>query len=92
MELLAHKKFAPETEKKIHWVTNMYHQWWIERNKNPELLHIFADLVDIASLTKRTLLYGLCHFITEIKKLDGTDFPPKTVYKMILSIQMFLES
>ncbi len=27
MELLAHKKFAPETEKKIHWVTNMYHQW-----------------------------------------------------------------
>ncbi len=92
MDSLAHKKFAPETEKKIHWVTNMYHQWQIQRNKNPELVYIFVDLDDIPSLTKRNLSYGMCRFITEIKKLNGGDFPPKTIYEIVICVQMFLES
>ena len=92
MDSLAHNKFAPETEKKICWLTNMYHQWQIQRNKNPELVHIFADLDDIPSLTKRSLSYRICRFITEIKKLNGGNFPPKTIYEIVVCMQMFLES
>ncbi len=35
---------------------------------------------------------ALCGFITEVKKLDGTDFPPKTLYKILVCIQMSLET
>ncbi len=38
MKSLGHKKFSVETQKKISWVTNMYHQWRVDRNKNPELV------------------------------------------------------
>ncbi len=70
----------------------MYHQWKVNRNKNPELVHIFADLDNMSSLNKTGLVYGLCRFITEVKKLNGNDFPPKTIYKIIVCIQMHLES
>ena len=92
MESLAHKKFSPETHKKMRWVTKMYHQWRVDRNKNPEFLHIFADLDDISTLNKSFLSYGLCWFITEVKKINGSDFPPKTIYEMIVCVQMHLES
>ena len=55
-------------------------------------MHIFVDLDDIPSLTKRSLSYGMCRFITEIKKLNRGDFPPKTIYEMVVCVQMFLES
>ncbi len=85
------KTFAPETEKKIHWVTNMYHQRQINRNTKPDFIHIFADLDSIASLNKTSLSHGLCHFITEIKKLNGEDFPPKTINEIVVCIQMYLD-
>ena len=92
IDSLGWKKFARETDKKIRWVLKMYHQWREERNKHPDLIHIWADLDHVACLQKSTLCYGLCRFITEICKINGSDFPPKTIYKMIVCIQMFLET
>ena len=77
MESLANKKFSPETQKKIHWVLNMYHQWRTEHNKSLDLIHIFTDLDKLSTIEKSTLSYGLCQFITEVKKINGDDFPPK---------------
>ncbi len=91
MEKMGIKKFAAETDKKIRWVLNMYHDWRIARNKCPNLICIWADLDDISTLEKNTLSYGLCCFITEIKKLSGDDFPAKTLYEMIICVQMYLE-
>ena len=31
-------------------------------------------------------------FITEVKKLDGSDFPGKTLYEILISIQFHLET
>ena len=36
--------------------------------------------------------YGLCRFITEIKKISGKDFPAKTLYEMVICIQIYLET
>ncbi len=69
----------------------MYHDWRIARNKCPDLICIWADLDDVSTLEKNTLSYGLCYFITEIKKLSGDDFPAKTLYEMIICVQMYLE-
>ena len=35
--------------------------------------------------------YALCHFITEIKKLDGTEYPGKTLYDIVICLQFHLE-
>ena len=43
-------------------------------------------------MSAESLKFGLCRFITEIKKLDGSDFPGKTLYHLVVCIQLFLES
>ena len=70
----------------------MYSEWREEHNRNPDFAMINADINDVSTLTKRNLSYALCHFMTEIKKLDGSDYPPCTLYGIVIGIQMFLET
>ncbi len=30
--------------------------------------------------------------MSEVKKVDGSDYPPKTVYELVISVQIYLES
>ncbi len=92
MKLMSHKKFAQETHKKIQWVVNMYHSWHVARNRNPDMVPISVDLDRPETITKQGLSYALCHFITKIKKINGEEYPPKTIYEMVICIQMFLET
>ena len=70
---LTNKSFAPETIKKIEWVIGMFTEWC---NYCNSLLDM--DFIHCA--------FAMCHFITEIKKLDGTDLPPKTMCVSLSSI------
>ena len=38
-----------------------------------------------------SLKFALCHFIMEIKKVNGEDFPGKTLYHIVVCIQFHLE-
>ena len=50
-----------------------------------------VDLDVVGSITKENLCYALCRFIPEItKKKDGTPYPGKTLYEMIVCIQKYL--
>ncbi len=44
------------------------------------------------TLEESSVCSALCHFITEVQKLDGSDFPPKTLHEIIICIQMLLET
>ena len=33
----------------------------------------------------------MCQFLTKVKKLDGTDFPVKTLYDIVICLQFHLE-
>ena len=57
---LFNKQFAPETMKKLKWGANMYLEWRETCNKNPDIVHIYADIHDVSSLTKCNLCYALC--------------------------------
>ena len=70
----------------------MYTEWRDACNKNPDLALIQADLNDLSTLTKRNLSYALYRFVTEIKKLDGSDYPLHTLYRIVIGIQMYLET
>ena len=48
--------------------------------------------VPLGSFSKESLCGYLCKFITEVKKVDGTDFPPQTLYDIIICLQFWWES
>ena len=50
-----------------------------------------SDLSDCSKLTKKDLSFCLTRFVTEVKKLNGENYLPCTVYQMIICIQMYLK-
>ena len=70
----------------------MYSQWRQCRNDLQHLDAICVDLEDPSSINASDLCMALCKFLAEVKKLDGSEFPPKTLYDIIIGVQMYLES
>ena len=89
---MSRKTFAPETSKKISWVVNMYNQWREYRNNLPQLEYIFCDLENIPSVNAQDLCFAMTCFITEVRKIDGSEFPGKTIYEIVVCVQMYLET
>ena len=92
LEELKHKKFAPETMKKVNWVVQMFKEWRSVRNKSAEYELITCDLDRKHTITVESIVFALTRFITEIKKIDGNDYPSKTLYEIIISFQFYLET
>ena len=42
-------------------------------------------------MSNEDINYSVTFFIAEIKKGDGTDFPPSTLRHIVLQLQKFLE-
>ena len=70
----------------------MYHDWRNYRNSQPHLHNILCNLDDISSITKDTLVFTVGRFLTEVKKLDGSDFPGRTLYDILICMQFHLET
>ena len=47
---------------------------------------------DHETITEENLVFALYRFIREIKKLNGEQFPGKTLYEIIMCVQFHLES
>ena len=92
MEDLRYKNFSPETMKKVKWAVTMYRDWRNYQNGHPTLENVACDLDDKSSIMQESLTFALSRFITEVKKLDGTDFPGKTLYEILISVQFHLET
>ena len=85
---LARKNFSDETMKKVKWVTTMYIAWRQYRHS----LGLDCDLDDVSTINKESLIFALCQFVSEVKKVDGTDFPARTLYDIIICVQFHLET
>ena len=86
------KKFAPKSRMKILLAVNMYSQWKINRMKQPLVPPqiVNANLDQVGSFVKRDLCYSMSRFIREVKKIDGSEYPPNTVRDLVIMIQMYL--
>ena len=51
-----------------------------------------CDLDDMSTINEESLTFGLCQFITEVKKMDGSDFPSNTLYDIIICVQFHFET
>ena len=85
---LSHKNFCAET--KIKWVRKMYHDWRQFRH-SAGFEFIPCDLEDKVTISHDSLKFALCRFITEVKKVNGEDFPGKMLYDIIVCVQFHLE-
>ena len=92
LEELSHKKFAPETMKKINWVVKMFNEWRCNRNTSAGYEFITCNLEKKQTITVESVVFALTRFITEIKKIDGNDYPGKTLYEIVVSFQFHLET
>ena len=91
LEELSHKNFAPETVQKINWAIKMYRDWRNYRHSHG-YEQIECDLDDKSTITHPNLIFALVRFITEVKKVDGSDYPGKTLYDILICVQFHLES
>ena len=74
------------------WAVNMYCDWRRNRLRQPLVVPqiINADLDRVGTFAKSDLCYSMSRFIREVKKLDGSEYPPNTVRDLVLMVQMYL--
>ena len=89
---MSKKKFAPQSKRKITWAVNKYQEWRRNRLMTPGTSSevVNANLELINQFSKYDLAYSLARFIHEVRKMDGSEYPPNTVREIIIMIQMYL--
>ena len=51
-----------------------------------------SDLDRVELLECDSFEYAMCNFIAEVKKVDGSEYPGKTLYHLVVSIQKHVNS
>ena len=78
----------------MKWGVRTYNEWRAVKISSPESYDVNvdrADLDNVRKIPKESLVVALCKFIPEVTKVrDGSDYPDKTLYEMIVCIQKFL--
>ena len=90
--MLTRKTFAAETMKKINWVVKMFSEWRLYRNEFSITEQIECDLEDVDNISRETLSFAMTRFLTEVRRVDGKHFPGRTLYDIVVCIQMYLET
>ena len=84
-------RYTISTEAKCRWVSNIFNTWREHRNSSSSgdnKMRLIEN--DLEKMTKEELNYSISHFIIEVKKKTGEEFPPKTLYEMVFSLQKYL--
>ena len=95
VEKLLKKDIPKNTGKTVQWAVNLYDQWRIARNcsivKDDTLREVMKVLPSrLESQSVEEINYGISRFVHEIKRVDGGDYPPKTIRQIVLLLQMHL--
>ena len=85
-------KLKARTASKVNWAVTAYNDWRFLRLENAYNESIFnANLSNLADLEEVSFCESLCHFIPEVSKSKGEGlYPAKTLYQLIVAIQMHL--
>ena len=92
IDSVSNKRFAPQSKRKIKWAVNMFCDWRTERlsDHGVPMQIQNCDLDRLSDVKQGDLAYSLSRFVREIKKLDGTEYPPNTLREIVIMIQMHL--
>ena len=83
------------TFNKVKWAVKAYNDWQSHRMSDPTMFDVRiyeSDLDHVDLLEMDTFEYSVCNFLVEVKKVDGTNYPGKTLYHLVVSIQKHVKS
>ncbi len=85
--------FSLNTDKKVQWVSDLYRDWWYIRCREPtcNLRIKWASLESIKNGSKANFCYAMCHFISEVRRRDGKEFPGKMLHEIVICMQFHLQ-
>ncbi len=87
------RQFVMNTEKKIKWVLRIFCQWrehnLADPSCDPRICR--SDLRFPSKLELSDVAYTLKRFLTEIHKMNGSEYLPRILYQMVLYFQMHFE-
>ncbi|XP_076237431.1 zinc finger protein without children isoform X2 [Calliopsis andreniformis] len=74
---------------------NAWRQWVVAKNaelekQNTPMRKLKLFKTDLLQLTADELNYSLCLFVKEVRKPNGTEYAPDTIYYLCLGIQQYL--
>lgn len=87
------------TERRNTWAVNTWTKWSIARNNTRQFQTDGSDapsdkwtklLGRLVDLSVEELQYWLSKFILEVRKEDGTDYPPRSLLSLVMGIQSYL--
>ena len=83
------KKFAvpKRTTKDTAWCISLWEQWRKARNSRSKE-QVPSDICMLT--TSQLLQYWLSRFVLEVRKKDGQEYPPGTLYHIVCGIMRFL--
>ena len=96
LEMLKHKRYAKNTDRKSRWGVTAYCEWRYKAIKDfgdavePYILR--SDLTKPKELLKSDFCQAMCKFVTEVRKHNGEDYPPNSLKGMVNAIQFYLHS
>ena len=78
----------------MQWGVRAYSEWRkakLEDIVNFDVKVFESDIENVNWLMKEAFSHVMCIFIVEVTKVkDGSDYPGKTLYEMVTSIQKYL--
>ncbi|XP_070190114.1 zinc finger MYM-type protein 2-like [Littorina saxatilis] len=83
-----HLKFTYGVNAWRHWV--LFKNAQIERNAKPGSGRLRLFKTDIMQCTADELNYSLCLFVKEVRKPNGEEYSPDSIYYLTLGIQQYL--
>ena len=88
MDLKIRSRIPKNTNKANEWALKVYEQWAsFRRDQMDTLLSDVTLPLHLTDGTNCELNYWLSKFIMEIRRQDGTDYPPNSLTNIISGIQ-----
>lgn len=88
------KKFVPKnTEKSTQWALSTFLTWCDKRNerfKEEPDKHVLLDL--LGTTDSPTISKWLSLYVAEVRKKDGMEYPPKSLYMLLTGILRCMRS
>ena len=93
LKQLKQNTMKKRTYAKMMWGVNAYRDWRLERLNGIVDFDVRiweADIDRYETLDIEQFKFALCKFLAEIRKISGEEYPGRTLYHMVVSIQKFL--
>ena len=77
------------TFNKMQWGIRAFKDWCNEKLSSEDgfdVVLLDVDLNMVGALTKQNWNHALCKFIAEVTKKDGSDYPGKILYELVVSL------